>query len=120
MIKNRNKKHDSKIVFTSIKSRLSFIPSIDLVQAVIRQREFLGKFKQHRLYSWEFKQEDHSNFEDQVQNYVSFMKLARKNEMIVPTFDIDLIWHSNMRRPSHYHKFLFPKIENIFFVSLSL
>jgi hypothetical protein len=25
--------------------------------------------------------------------------------MIVPTFDIDLIWHSYMRRPSHYHQF---------------
>jgi hypothetical protein len=33
------------------------------------------------------------------------MKLAQKNEMIVPTFDIDLIWHSHMRRPSHYQKF---------------
>jgi len=104
MIKNRNKKHDSKIVFKSIKSRLSFIPSIDLVQAVVRQRDFLEKFKQHRLYSWNFKQVNRSYFEDLAENYVLFMRLARKKEMIVPTFDIDLIWHSHMRYPSHYQK----------------
>jgi len=105
LIKTRNKNCNSKIVFTSIKNHLSFVPSIDLVQAVIRQCDFLEKFQQHNLYSWTFKQEDRSNFEHLVQNYVSFIKLARRNEMIVPTFDIDLIWHSHMRRPSHYHKF---------------
>jgi hypothetical protein len=105
MIKNRKKKRGSKITFTSVKSRSSFVPSIDLVQAVIRQRDFLDKFKNHRFYSWIFKQSDRSDYENLLQNYVSFMKLARKNEMIVPTFDIDLIWHSHMRRPSHYHKF---------------
>ena len=36
---------NSKTVFTSIKSRLSFIPSIDLVKAVIRQRDFLRKIQ---------------------------------------------------------------------------
>jgi hypothetical protein len=105
MIKNRKKKPNSKIVVKSIKSRLSFIPSIDLVQAIIRQRDFLEKFKQHCLYSWIFKQDDRLNFEKLAKNYVLFMRLARKNEIIVPTFDIDLIWHSHMRHPSHYHQF---------------
>ncbi|CAF5138157.1 unnamed protein product, partial [Rotaria sp. Silwood1] len=45
---------------------------------------------------------DRSQFEHLVQNYISFMKLAQKNHMIVPTFDIDLIWHTHMRYPSQY------------------
>ena len=80
----------------------SFASSIDLVQGAIRQRDFLEKFQRHRLYSHTFTEHDHSDFDQLVQNYVAFLKLARKNEMIVPTFDIDLIWHSHMRRPSQY------------------
>ena len=40
-----------------------------------------------------------------VRNYVSFMKLAGKHEMIVPTFNIDLIWHTHMRFPTRYREF---------------
>lgn len=104
LTKRRDRKRHSKIAFTSVKNRPQFVPSIDLVQAVIRQRDFLDIFQQHYLYSCTFTKNDRSTFEQLVQNYVSFMKLARKNEMIVPTFDIDLIWHSHMRRPSHYQK----------------
>ncbi|CAF4168342.1 unnamed protein product [Adineta steineri] len=69
---------------------------------VIRQHDFLEKFQKHDLYERSFKQQDLSYFEQLVQNYVLFLKLARENEMIVPTFDIDIIWHSHMRRPIHY------------------
>ncbi|CAF1329833.1 unnamed protein product [Adineta steineri] len=89
-------------VFTSIKNDSSFVPSIDLTQAVIRQRDFLQNFQKHDLYERSFKQQNLSYFEQLVQNYVLFLKLARENEMIVPTFDIDIIWHSHMRRPVHY------------------
>ncbi|CAF1127650.1 unnamed protein product [Rotaria sp. Silwood1] len=96
-----NKRH-SKVYFSSINSRLLFIPSIDLRKAVIRQRDFLEKFQRHYLYSYDLKKMDRSQFEHLVQSYVSFMKLAQKNQMLVPTFDIDLIWHTHMRYPSQY------------------
>ncbi len=41
-------------------------------------------------------------FKRMLQNYLSFMKLAKQNELIVPTFEIDLIWHTHMRFPSSY------------------
>ncbi|CAF3620771.1 unnamed protein product [Rotaria sp. Silwood1] len=41
-------------------------------------------------------------FEQMVQNYISFLKLAKIDEIIVPTFDIDLIWHTHMRFPLSY------------------
>ncbi len=59
---------------------LPFVLSIDLIKAVICQRDFLDKFQKHRFYTWIFKQEDRSDFEDLVQNYVSFMKLAEKSD----------------------------------------
>ncbi|CAF1256041.1 unnamed protein product [Adineta steineri] len=102
LIEKRYKKHDSKTVFTSIKNDSSFVPSIDLTQAVIRQRYFLQNFQKHDLSERSFKQQDLSYFEQLVQNYVLFFKLARENEMIIPTSDIDIIWHSHMRRPVHY------------------
>ena len=102
MIKNRHKKRRSKVAFTSIDSAVTFHPSIDLTQAVVRQRDFLNKFVQHDLYKAEFTRADSLYFERAVQNYASFLKLARKGEIIVPTFEIDLIWHSHMRRPLHY------------------
>ncbi|CAF3132091.1 unnamed protein product [Rotaria sp. Silwood2] len=37
-----------------------------------------------------------------VQNYVSFLKLAGKESLIVPTFEIDLIWHTPMRANHSY------------------
>ncbi|CAF1325770.1 unnamed protein product [Adineta steineri] len=39
-----------------------------------------------------------------VQNYVSFVRLANNNGIIVPTFEIDLIWHTHMRFPSSYQE----------------
>ncbi|CAF1601638.1 unnamed protein product [Rotaria sp. Silwood1] len=33
------------------------------------------------------------------------MKLARKNTIIIPTFDIDLMWHTHMRYPLSYLEF---------------
>ncbi|CAF3110031.1 unnamed protein product [Rotaria sp. Silwood2] len=93
---------DSKLSFPSITNRFFFVPTIDLRKAVIRQRDFLEKFQKHYLYSLDLKKFLRSQFENLVQNYISFMKLAQKNEMIVPTFDIDVIWHTHMRYPSQY------------------
>ncbi|CAF1137414.1 unnamed protein product [Rotaria sordida] len=102
VVRKHENKHNANISFSSINSYLTFVPSINLRKAIIRQRDFLEKFQEHYLYSFDLKKMNHSDFEHLVQNYVSFIKLAQKNEMIVPTFDIDLIWHTHMRYPSQY------------------
>ncbi len=73
--------------------------------AVIRQNDFLEKFQKHFLYSYDLQEFGELRFQNLVEDYVSFVKLARKGQMIVPTFDIDLIWYTHMRYPSDYHKF---------------
>jgi hypothetical protein len=65
-----------------------FVPFIDLKSAIIRQKDF--------LYSYDLQEFNELRFQNLVQDYVSFVKLARKTQMIVPTFDIDLIWHTDI------------------------
>ncbi|CAF3325772.1 unnamed protein product [Rotaria sp. Silwood2] len=88
-----------------IHNQASFIPSFDMMEAVLRQSDFLEKFVKHNFYSLNLKHMDLISFEQIVENYVSFMKLARKNTMIVPTFEIDLMWHTHMRYPLSYLEF---------------
>ncbi|CAF1299943.1 unnamed protein product [Rotaria sordida] len=102
---NYNKQCDAVPSNPSTKCHVNFVPSIDLVQAVLRQRDFLNKFKKHVFYSCDLKKMDISLFLGLVQNYACFMKLARQNDIIVPTFNIDLIWHTHLRYPQHYRAF---------------
>ncbi|CAF1418658.1 unnamed protein product [Didymodactylos carnosus] len=87
-----------------VKGTITFRSSIDLVHAVERQQDFLAKFSRHYLYTCNLKSDVNlkEKFVQLVQTYVSFMKLADKNQIIVPTFDIDLIWHTHMRNPLQY------------------
>jgi hypothetical protein len=94
---------DLSDALTPIKNNLLFVPSIDLTEAVLRQRDFLDKFEKHVLYSSDVSEINVSKFQHMIQNYVSFIKLAQPGKNIVPTFDIDLIWHTHMRYPSAYH-----------------
>ncbi|CAF3119905.1 unnamed protein product [Rotaria sp. Silwood2] len=50
----------------SIKTPSTFVPSIDLTNAVLRQRDFLEKFKQHHLFSMNLRQMDRNSFEQMV------------------------------------------------------
>ena len=104
-MKKYQKEEKLKIEFSSIKSDYLFVPSIDLNEAVLRQKDFLDKFQKHYLYSYDLKKFERSRFDNLVQDYVSFIKLAETSRMIVPTFDIDLIWHTHMRYPAYYHEF---------------
>jgi hypothetical protein len=106
LIQNRKEKSRSKMMMFPVDNNHSlFVPSIDLTSAVIRQNAFLKKFEKHFLYSCDLQKFGELRYQNLVQNYVSFVKLARKGQMIVPKFDIDLIWHTHMRYPSDYHKF---------------
>lgn len=89
----------------SILNQRIFVPSIDLTKAVLCQHNFLEKFQNHKLYLYDLRRMDMTWFEQMIENYISFMKLARKNTIIVPTFDIDIIWHTHMRYPMHYREF---------------
>ncbi|CAF2705453.1 unnamed protein product [Rotaria sp. Silwood2] len=102
---NPEKKHDSQITSSSTKTRSSFVPSIDLREAIIHQRGFLEKFREHYLYSFNLRTMHRSEFLRLVLNYIYFMRLPHKNQTIVPTFDIDLIWRTHMRNPSQYQTF---------------
>ncbi len=102
---NYVKKNQSKTRFSSDISHQLFHPSIDLTKAVVAQNEFLDKFRNHFLYSYDLTQSHRSNFHNFVQDYVLFMKSTRQNRLIIPTFDIDLIWHTHMRYPLDYHQF---------------
>ncbi|GAV07276.1 hypothetical protein RvY_17134 [Ramazzottius varieornatus] len=97
-------RREFSVTFTSVggHTHSAFVHSIDLVQAAVRQRDFLNKFRSHKLYTRDIGNNDSLYFVQLVQNYVSSLKLARKGDEIVPTFDIDLDWHSHMRRPVYY------------------
>jgi hypothetical protein len=101
-MKEEHRKYHSPVPSGSIKSHSTFVPSLDLASAVLRQRDFLEKFKQHSLFTMNSVTMTRPIFEDMVQKYLSFLKLAKQNELIVPTFEIDLIWHTHMRFPSNY------------------
>ncbi|CAF1491075.1 unnamed protein product [Rotaria sordida] len=82
----------------------SFIPSVNLTKAVIRQSTFLEKFTKHYLYTSDLQEINRSFFPGMVRNYISFLRLGKQNCMVVPTFDIDLIWHTHLRNPTHYRQ----------------
>mgnify|MGYP002385286173 FL=1 len=104
--KRKIQKFKSKIRSPSKSYKLNkFIPSIDLKEAIFRQKDFLKKFQNHILFNLNLKRIQEFQFQNLIQDYVSFIKLADQNQIIVPTFDIDLIWHTHMRYPSHYHGF---------------
>ncbi|CAF1197934.1 unnamed protein product [Adineta ricciae] len=83
---------------------MPFFPSVDLAKAAIRQRDFLKKFQKHFLYSNDLLHIDRSFFPLLVDDYLSFIRLGERNQLLVPTFDIDLIWHTHLRNPTHYRQ----------------
>ncbi len=58
------------MIFSVVSNHSLFIPSIDLSIAVIRQKDF--------LYSCDLSQVGELKFQNLVQDYASFVKLARK------------------------------------------
>jgi hypothetical protein len=106
LLEKHKKTNKSMMIFSSNNMSDSlFYPSIDLTSAIIRQNDFLEKFQKHFLFSYDLQQFDEFIFQHLIRDYVSFVKLSRKYQLIVPTFDIDLIWHTHMRYPSDYYKF---------------
>ncbi|UJR16953.1 hypothetical protein I4U23_003851 [Adineta vaga] len=86
------------------RSYMPFFPSVDLIKAALCQKTFLDKFKKHILYASDLSNIDRSFFPIMVNNYISFLQLGEENQILVPTFDIDLIWHTHLRNPTHYRQ----------------
>ncbi|KAG9306058.1 hypothetical protein G9A89_020253 [Geosiphon pyriformis] len=76
--------------------------SIDLVSAVLRQREFTHKMVGNQAIY-------HADSLNQaVARYQRFLRLMRRkpNACLVPTLDIDLCWHTHLLHPRPYRKFM--------------
>ena len=82
-----------------------FVPSIDLTKAILRQKDFLNNFQKHFLSGHDLHQLNRAKFRNLVNDYYIFVQSAKQGETIVPTFDVDLIWHTHMRYPLDYQNF---------------
>ncbi|CAG8483403.1 2103_t:CDS:2 [Ambispora leptoticha] len=81
--------------------------SIDLVSAVLRQREFTHKMvtsdNNNDAAGWIERPEVLANIPIR---YQKFLRLLRKPDLLlVPMLDIDLGWHTHMLHPKAYRKF---------------
>ncbi|KAF1803770.1 hypothetical protein FB192DRAFT_1369666 [Mucor lusitanicus] len=75
--------------------------SIDMIQAVARQYKFA--FKATQTINWDAPQ----GIIKGIRQYSSFLQLLKTNPKLtaVPTFEIDLAWHTHMLFPNNYRKF---------------
>ncbi|KAL9555734.1 hypothetical protein MBANPS3_002231 [Mucor bainieri] len=75
--------------------------SIDLIHAVARQYKFA--FKATQTINWDAPQ----GIIKGIRQYSNFLRLLKTNPQLtaVPTFEIDLAWHTHMLFPTNYRKF---------------
>lgn len=79
----------------------TFKPSIDFFNANSHQKNFLNLFANS-----EFANEilDGETFFKLFDQYYNFLKLAKNNSNIVPTFEIDVMWHAHMNDFENYKR----------------
>jgi len=66
--------------------------SIDLIKAMYKQLEFCKKIRNFKL-----------NIKSSIDKYNKFMFLIKySNKMLVPTIEIDIIWHSHIKQYDKY------------------
>merc|ERR1719436_1352919 len=72
---------------------------MDLVDAMKRQLKFMRKICDLKAFS------DKSYLEQAVDRYDRFLRLIKLGRgIIVPTLDIDIVWHTHQLHPGHYSK----------------
>ncbi|KAI9274816.1 hypothetical protein BDA99DRAFT_249504 [Phascolomyces articulosus] len=82
--------------------------SLDLIQAMWNQREFVRTMITKVSPTWKDPLE--SNIPRAIKDYHDFLLLLKVQKdsedqnKILPTWNIDLIWHLHMLHPSKYHK----------------
>lgn len=87
--------------------------AIDLIGAVIRQGTFVDKMDN---IGWIRSPNVRSTMGHFISKYDVFFQIMAKNKghAVVPTLDVDLIWHTHQLSPFRYYTFSTAQIEGIF------
>lgn len=87
--------------------------ALDLVGAVIRQDVFIEKMQ---YFDWTRSAAVEHIVSRAVERYAGFCKVMAQNpgKTAVPTFDVDLVWHTHQLNPSKYYKYSLENCNNLF------
>ncbi|CAG7975030.1 unnamed protein product [Penicillium salamii] len=87
--------------------------AINLIGAVIRQGTFVGKMDD---IDWLHSPTLTSNLTGFISKYETFFQIMARNKghAVVPTLDVDLIWHTHQLSPARYYDFSTTQTEGIF------
>jgi hypothetical protein len=87
--------------------------ALDLVGAVIRQGSFIDKM--HNI-DWLHSPALAATMSRLIEKYERFFDLIRNNprQLVVPTLDVDLAWHTDQLNPKNYYNFCLKQTTPIF------
>ena len=87
--------------------------AIDLVGAVVRQGTFISKMQD---FDWIHSPAPWQHVKSAVGRYLGFFEVMRQHpdKVAVPTFDVDLIWHTHQLSPKQYYDFSLKYCNNVF------
>ena len=87
--------------------------ALDLVGAVIRQGVFIDKM-QH--FDWIHSPAIEHTASCAIERYSGFFRVMQQNpgKTAVPTFDVDLVWHTQQLTPSKYYRYSLVNCNNLF------
>ncbi|ETN37885.1 uncharacterized protein HMPREF1541_07508 [Cyphellophora europaea CBS 101466] len=87
--------------------------SLDLVGAVIRQGTFVNKM---RDFDWIHSPALQHTVQDAVKRYTGFFEVMAMfpDNVAVPTFDVDLVWHTHQLTPANYYEYSLRHCDNVF------
>ena len=116
IITSRNSTTAEKVSLRNMLSRYWDNPSIfsiNLIGAVIRQGTFIEKAEK---IGWIRSPTLEATIGHFVTKYGSFFQIISKNKghAVVPTLDVDLIWHTHQLSPARYFRFTTSLTEGIF------
>ncbi|KAL8243590.1 hypothetical protein R6Q59_009848 [Mikania micrantha] len=105
--KQRRASRDQRVAVRRMMSYYNDNPSIfslDLASAVVRQGNFVQKMQ---FIDWLHSPTLSTTATRVILKYQRFYEMmkAKPGEMMVPTLDIDLAWHTNQLTPSEYWKY---------------
>jgi Glycine-rich domain-containing protein-like len=87
--------------------------SLDLVGAVLRQGVFVEKMQS---FDWLHSPALNHTISRAIQRYDGFFSVMQRNpgKIAVPTFDVDLIWHTHQLSPANYYSYSVEKCNGVF------
>jgi hypothetical protein len=87
--------------------------SLDLVGAVLRQGVFIDKMQS---FDWLHSPALKHTIIRAIRRYEGFFSVMQHhpNKIAVPTFDVDMIWHTHQLSPARYYEYSTQKCEGLF------